>query len=124
MTKNQMKKILLGIFMLCTVSAWSQHVVTSEKVLEKDRNGGFLMTFKLDTPLNAQELATISNWAVKNESLFQLSIEGTDIQFVLQNDHPDRNYFLKAFSMMNVTAVKTKKGSTLTVEEFLTNNKL
>lgn len=119
-----MKKILLGIFMFISVAAWTQRTATPEKVMEKDRSGHFLFSFKMNEPLTAQESTNFAQWAKDNESLFGVTMSANVVTFELSTNNPDRNYFLKAFGILNITSMVDKRGKTITVEEFLTNNKL
>ncbi|MFM1999575.1 MAG: hypothetical protein RL204_1522 [Bacteroidota bacterium] len=121
-----MKKTISSIvFALLGITLFGQHQIEVTKVFEKNtQTSEVLLEFNLDQVLTQTELNAITEWANDNSPIVRFTNEGSSVDFIVKLTSFDRNVYLKAFMLMNISEVLLKDGKHISVEEFLSKNNL
>jgi len=121
-----MKKTISSIvFALIGITLFGQHQIEVTKVFEKNaQTSEVLLQFNLDEVLTQTELNSITEWVNDNSTIVQFKNDGSKVDFIVKLASFDRNVYLKAFMMMNISDIILTDGKSVSIEEFLSKNNL
>ena len=121
-----MKKIIFSITLsLIGITLFGQHQIEVTKLFEKNaKTSEVLLQFTLDKALTQTELNSITEWVNDNSPIVHFTNEGSKVDLLVKLTSFDRDFYLKAFMMMNISDIKLSDGKSISMEEFLSKNNL
>lgn len=123
--KRGLSRLVFCVVFFLPIMAFGQHSITVSKQFEKNQQTSkVLLEFQLDSDLTESELSSITQWSADNKQFLEFSKNGNQVSLSVNLTSFEQSVYLKAFMMMNISAIKVDSNKSISIEEFLAKNNL